>query len=288
MDETADHHTENDPSPESAKTEMENDTKQQVTLADSPKEEGTSASANVSNEREEVTSEKAADDGALEQDGQESENPAPTEGATGSEPGDTADSEPGEGRGDEPQPPTGNDMPTNKSFEECEGPEMKPLIGEPLSRELSIIFKANDNKDGLPKLDPGSPERETTSPVQEEEADNKGEAAAAAESPPIEEDIDYDEYTTLLRQLQAEREEASQHHSRLQVKLAEYFRKEMWDDARPEKGEPVSDQEQHYKYKAILDDLWHHTSNLEIAQQQAEELRLQNQEELGQVGWLVN
>ncbi|XP_038851661.1 coiled-coil domain-containing protein 96 [Salvelinus namaycush] len=277
---------ENDPgsNPSTENTELKNDEQLQHTPAEEPSEEGKSTNADYSKNKADTAADEAEEVVAVEQSGQESEKASPDtagEQATedisaGTEGGNPAASEPVEGAGDES--PTGANLPTSETFEEGEGPEMKPLIGEPLSREGSLtledVYNNNDDEDGPPKLDPGTPERESSVQVEE-----KGPSLTKETGP----SIDYKEYMNFLYELQAEKDKLSQVNGQLQIKLVEYFRKKTGDDARPEKEKAVSDQEQRYqKYMAIMEDLkWQHRLDSEAAQQQAEELRQQSQEKLG-------
>lgn len=275
---------ENDPgsNPNIENTELKNDEQLQHTPAEEPSEEGKSTNADYCKNKADTAADEAEEVVAVEQSGQESEKDLgeqATEGISAeTEGGNPAASEPGEGAGDES--PTGPNLPTSETFEEGEVPEMKPLIGEPLSREGSLTLEDvdnnNDDEDGLPKLDPGTPEGESSVQVEE-----KGPSLTKETGP----SIDYKEYMNFLYELQAEKDKLSQVNGQLQIKLVEYFRKKTGDDARPEKEKAVSDQEQRYqKYMAIMEDLkWQHRLDSEAAQQQAEELRQQSQEKLGQL-----
>uniref|UniRef100_UPI003AAD4A64 cilia- and flagella-associated protein 184 n=1 Tax=Centroberyx gerrardi TaxID=166262 RepID=UPI003AAD4A64 len=238
-------------------------------------DEGKSPFTDAGDEKDNVLAEK----GASEPDQQNFDGAEASEGPPAG-PSDTP--EPGGDHGD------GNNIPTSEDLDAGEGPEMKPLIEQPLSREGSVVFEVNDNDDGLPPLDLETPERETTSPVQEEEEEEEEkepEEEEAAAASPDGEDIDYEEYTQLIHQLHAEREKLVQNSSQLQMKLVEYLRKKTWDYGQPEKEMPVSDQEQRYKkFMNVLADLkQQHARHSEAAQQQEEELRLQTEKKLGQV-----
>lgn len=174
---------------------------------------------------------------------------------------------------------------TSVTFEQDEGPEMEPLIGEPLTREGSIEGYEDDitdDENGPPRIDPGTPESERSSPASPQQVKEE----VAEEDPGI-------DYIEVLTELQNEKEKLSQHNVQLQFKLVEYFRRKTGDEAKPERerDKAVSDQEQRYqKYIDIMEDLknqYHHDS--ELHQQQAEELRKQMQAKLEQVEqeWLT-
>ncbi|XP_062372560.1 coiled-coil domain-containing protein 96-like [Sardina pilchardus] len=173
-------------------------------------------------------------------------------------------------------------LPTSEAFEEGEGPEMEPLIGEPLTREGSIKGEYDDditeNDNGPPRIDPGTPEGERSSPGSESPEQVEEEAD-------IEEDPGID-YMEILTELQNEKEKLSQHNTQMQFKLVEYFRKKTGDEAKPERerDKAVSDQEQRFqKYIDIMSSLKNqHRRDSELHQQQAEELRQQVQAKLGQ------
>ncbi|XP_071375774.1 cilia- and flagella-associated protein 184-like, partial [Centroberyx affinis] len=246
--------------------------------ADSSMDEGKSPVTDAGDEKDKVLAEK----GASEPDQQNSDGAEASEGAPAG-PSDTP--EPGGDHAD------GNNFPTSEDLDAGEGPEVKPLIEQPLSREGSVVFEVNDNEDGLPRLDLETPERQTTSPVQEEEEEEEEEKEKepeeeeAAAASPDGVDIDYEEYTQLLHQLHAQREKLGQHSSQLQMKLVEYLRRKTWDDGQPEKEMLVSDREQRYKkFMSVLADLkQQHAGHSEAAQREEEELRLQTEEKLGQV-----
>nr|XP_046237176.1 coiled-coil domain-containing protein 96 [Scatophagus argus] len=140
---------------------------------------------------------------------------------------------------------------------------------QPVPHEVSVHHK--------------TPETENISPTQEEEDEaEEGEPTAARAD---KEDISYGEYMQLLQVLCEERDKASQHSSRLQMELAEYFHKKARDDGRVERELSVSEQLQEYEeHIKILSDLKQQlTSDSETAQQQEEELSLQSQERLNKV-----
>ncbi|KAG5260899.1 hypothetical protein AALO_G00297770 [Alosa alosa] len=171
-------------------------------------------------------------------------------------------------------------LPTSEAFEEGEGPEMEPLIGEPLTREGSIKGEYDDiteNDNGPPRIDPGTPEGERSS--------SDSESPEQVEEAEVEEDTGID-YMEVLTELQNEKEKLNQHNTQMQYKLVEYFRRKTGDEAKPERerDKAVSDQEQRYqKYIDIMEGLKNQQRrDSELHQQQAEELRQQVQAKLGQ------
>lgn len=156
------------------------------------------------------------------------------------------------------------------------------------SHEESVVFEIDSNDDdGPPRLHLETPEREDTSPAREAEDEAEEEEPTAA--PADKEDINREEYLQLLQELREERDNASQHSSQLQMKLAEYFRKEAREDGQLEREPPVSEQLQGYeKHINVLTELKQQlTMDSETAQQQAQELSLQCQEKLDKVGLIV-
>ncbi|KAM6949034.1 cilia- and flagella-associated protein 184 [Aplochiton taeniatus] len=161
---------------------------------------------------------------------------------------------------------------------------MKPLVGMPLSRTGSIDMEdleVNDNQDGFPNLDLGTPERETTSPVPEVEEKDMGPPPAEDPGP----SIDYEECMAHVRELQAEKDKLSQLNSHLQMKLVDYFHRKTGDEARQEKDKAVSDQEQRYKkYMSTMEELkLQHRRDSEAFHLQAEELKKHVHDKLSQV-----
>ncbi|XP_038586772.1 coiled-coil domain-containing protein 96 [Micropterus salmoides] len=153
---------------------------------------------------------------------------------------------------------------------------------QPMSHEESVVFEINSHDYSGPSSLHQTPERENTSPTQEED---KAEEEQSTAAPADRVDTDYEEYMQLLQELCEERDKASQHSGHLQMKLAEYFRKKAGEDAQLERMMPVSEQQQEYeKYINLLTHLKQQlTTDSETAQQQAEELRLQSQEKLDMV-----
>ncbi|XP_031440656.1 coiled-coil domain-containing protein 96 [Clupea harengus] len=172
-------------------------------------------------------------------------------------------------------------LPTSETFEEGEGDEMEPLIGEPLSREGSIKGEYDDITDdekGPPRIDPGTPERSSSGSKIPEQVEEK--------EVEVEDDSGID-YMEILKELQNEKERLCQHNVQLQFKLVEYFRRKTGDEAKPERerDKAVSDQEQRFvKYIDIMEDLKNqYRRDSELHQQQAEVMRQQMQVKLEQV-----
>ncbi|TMS02199.1 Coiled-coil domain-containing protein 96 [Larimichthys crocea] len=170
--------------------------------------------------------------------------------------------------------------------------EMNEVNEQPASHEESVVFEMNSNDDdGPPSLHLETPERENTSPTQEQEDEAEGEepTTAPAAAPPDREDVSYQEHMRLLQELREERDKASQRSIQLQTKLAEYFRKRSGDDVQLERELPVSEQLREYeKHMSILSDLKLQISTeSEAAQQQEEELSFQAKGKLDKVGVIV-
>ncbi|XP_008283999.1 cilia- and flagella-associated protein 184 [Stegastes partitus] len=182
----------------------------------------------------------------------------------------------------EPEESSRNELPgAASSISSCEDLDvrMNKVTEQPLTNKESVVF---DSDDGPARLHLETPEKETTRVEQEEEEEAEEEDITAAAD---REDIRYEEYRQMLQELCKERDEASQRSSKLQMKLAEYFRKKAGDNAQLERQEPATEQLQEYeKYINILTDLQQQlTADSESAQQQAEENRTQSQEKLDKV-----
>lgn len=219
-----------------------------------------------------------AEVGASDQDGETSESMKPTEEALAEE---AASSEPEEN--------SMKELTTSPDLDV----EMNEVNEQPASHEESVVFEMNSNDDdGPPSLHLETPERENTSPTQEQEDEAEGEeptTAPAAAAPPDREDVSYQEHMRLLQELREERDKASQRSIQLQTKLAEYFRKRSGDDVQLERELPVSEQLREYeKHMSILSDLKLQISTeSEAAQQQEEELSFQAKGKLDKVGVIV-
>lgn len=219
-----------------------------------------------------------AEVGASDQDGETSESMKPTEEALAEE---AASSEPEEN--------SVKELTTSPDLDV----EMNEVNEQPASHEESVVFEMNSNDDdGPPSLHLETPERENTSPTQEQEDEAEGEeltTAPAAAAPPDREDVSYQEHMRLLQELREERDKASQRSIQLQTKLAEYFRKRSGDDVQLERELPVSEQLREYeKHMSILSDLKLQISTeSEAAQQQEEELSFQAKGKLDKVGVIV-
>ncbi|XP_049424836.1 coiled-coil domain-containing protein 96 [Epinephelus fuscoguttatus] len=230
--------------------------------ADSTNEEDTSPAV-YGNEKEGVPDEMVASD----HDEEDSESMKATEEAATSEPEDNS----------------GNEFHGVDHMTSSEGLDvkMKEVNEQLMSHEESVVFEINSTDgDGPPRLHFETPERQSTTPTQEEdETEEKGSAAAPAHK----EDISNEEYMQLHQKLCEDRNIVSQHHSQLQTKLAEFFRRKAWDDAQLERE--MSEQLLEYERCInILTDLKQQiTANMETAQQQTEELRLKSQEKLNKV-----
>lgn len=182
----------------------------------------------------------------------------------------------------------GEMLPTSETFDEGDGPEIEPLIGEPLSREGSIKGEYDDNiseLDGPPQIELGTPEGNSTrSDAGSTESNEEGTEERKGDD---EEDPGLDYYINVLEDLNTERERINQTNTQLQFKLCEYFRRKTGEDPKPERdrGKAVSDQEQRFlKYLDIMEDLRsQYRRESDQHQQQAEELRQQVQNKLEQV-----
>lgn len=248
--------------------EVKNDT-ERVILAHVSNEEDMSAVTVNGNEKEGVPAEVVASD----HDEEHSESVNATEEAPVEE---AATSEPEENGGDE--------VPAVSSVITSEDLAVK-MSEEPTSHEGSVVFEMNgNNDDGPPRLLLESPDRENISPTQVEEGEAEEEEPTAA--PADKEEVNSEALVQLLQDLCEGRDKASQHSSRLQMKLAEYFRKKAGDDGQLERELPVSEQLQEYeKHVNILTDLKQQLiADSETAEQQAEELSFQSQEKLEKVG----
>ncbi|XP_041820959.1 coiled-coil domain-containing protein 96 [Chelmon rostratus] len=247
--------------------EVKNDT-ERVILAHVSNEEDMSAVTVNGNEKEGVPAEVVASD----HDEEHSESVNATEEAPVEE---AATSEPEENGGDE--------VPAVSSVITSEDLAVK-MSEEPTSHEGSVVFEMNgNNDDGPPRLHLESPDRENISPTQVEEGEAEEEEPTAA--PADKEEVNSEALVQLLQDLCEGRDKASQHSSRLQMKLAEYFRKKAGDDGQLERELPVSEQLQEYeKHVNILTDLKQQLiADSETAEQQAEELSFQSQEKLEKV-----
>ncbi|XP_076581170.1 cilia- and flagella-associated protein 184 [Chaetodon auriga] len=248
--------------------ESENEVKNVTeSVADSSNEEDMSPVPVNENEKEGVPAEMAAS-------GHEEENSesmkAPAEEAATSEPEENSEDE----------------LPAVSSVITSEDLAVKvsEVHQEPTSHEDSVVFEINSNDDDGPsRLHLESPERENISPTQVEE--DKAEEEAPTAAPADEEDISYDACVQLLQKLCEERDQASQHNSQLQMKLAEYFHKKAGDDSQLERELPVSEQLQEYEKNInILTDLRQQlNTDSETAEQQAGELSSQCREKLDKV-----
>lgn len=160
----------------------------------------------------------------------------------------------------------------------------KELPAEAVDAKMSEVNEQMDSSDddGLHRLDLETPQSEPTTPAEEEEED-----AEDDDAPADREDVSYEEHTQLLQELCEERDKATQRSIQLQMKLAEYLRKKPREDAQLEIQE--SEQLQVYeKSISILTELKQQLApETETAQQQAEELRIQSQEKLDEVGRAV-
>lgn len=258
-----------DGEPENEENEVKNDTAK-VVSADSSNKEDNSPVAVDGNDKEGVPAEMVAS--GHDEESMKATEEAPVEEAANSEPEESSGSElPG--------------MDITITSDDLDV-KMNEVSEQPQSHEGSVVFETNSNdEDGPPRLHLETPERENTSPTQEEEDEAEEPTAAPAHI----EDINYEEYMQLQQELCEERDKASQHSSLLQMKLADYLRKKAGDDTRLERELPVSEQLQEYeKYINILTDLKQQlTTDSETAQQQAEELSSQSQEKLDKVGLIV-
>ncbi|XP_028330943.1 cilia- and flagella-associated protein 184 [Gouania willdenowi] len=145
-----------------------------------------------------------------------------------------------------------------------------------LPLEDSVVFEINSSyNQETSRLNLDTPEAEN------QEEGGGGGGASEEET----EDLNLEEYLQVLQQLQEQREKAIQHSSRQQRKLAEYLCKKNGGDSRLEEDQPVAQQQQHYeKYISVLSELKQQIqAESDMAQQEAEELRVQSQERLHQV-----
>ncbi|XP_060922677.1 coiled-coil domain-containing protein 96 [Limanda limanda] len=149
-----------------------------------------------------------------------------------------------------------------------------------VSHEFDII-----DGDGGPTVHLETSENEGgTRPAQEEEKEAEEEEVAAASPDPTqgEDVISEDEEQLLWRKLCEERDKALKRNSQLQMTLAKYFRKKSRDTVQLEI--PCSGQLQEYGKSNILTDLKQQlASDLKVAQQEEEKLRLQSQEKSDKV-----
>uniref|UniRef100_UPI0037E994D8 cilia- and flagella-associated protein 184 n=1 Tax=Semicossyphus pulcher TaxID=241346 RepID=UPI0037E994D8 len=174
----------------------------------------------------------------------------------------------------EPEENTGNELlDTNQNLDV----KISTVNEQPISHEESVVFEIDCNdEDGPHRLHLETPERETTTPQEEEDE------AEEEPTPANKEDISYEEYKQFLQELSEQRDKASQHSSQLQVKLVEYLSRGE-DEAQVEREE--SEQLQEYeRYMNILSELKQQINmELESAQQQEEALKGQSQEKLNKV-----
>ncbi|KAG8006305.1 Coiled-coil domain-containing protein 96 [Nibea albiflora] len=257
---------------EHEENEVRNDTEREVSAEFSSEEDIAPAAVNG---HEGVPAEA----GASDQDGETSESMKATEEALAEE-----------APSSEPEENSVKELPAVTTSPDLDV-EMNEVNEQPPSHEESVVFEMNSNDDdGPPSLHLETPERENTSPTQEQEDEAEGEepttaAAAAAAAPPDKEDVSYKEHMRLLQELREERDKASQRSSQLQTKLAEYFRKRARDDVQLERDLPVSERLREYeRHMSILSDLkLQITTESEAAQQQEEELSFQAKEKLDKV-----
>ncbi|XP_005463203.1 cilia- and flagella-associated protein 184 [Oreochromis niloticus] len=160
---------------------------------------------------------------------------------------------------------------------------MNKVKEQPLSQEESVVSEMNSTyHDDAHKLQPETQDTEISSPLhhEDEEAEKEGTTSPCAQKL----NIKYKEYRQLLQKLCKERDKARHNSSQLQMKLAQYFKK-AGDSVQLEGDKPVSEQLQEYKrYINTLTDLKQQLcAESEAAQRQAEDLRLQSEEQLGKV-----
>ncbi|XP_031584153.1 coiled-coil domain-containing protein 96 [Oreochromis aureus] len=160
---------------------------------------------------------------------------------------------------------------------------MNKVKEQPLSQEESVVSEMNSTyHDDAHKLQPETQDTEISSPLhhEDEEAEKEGTTSPCAQKL----NIKYKEYRQLLQKLCKERDRARHNSSQLQMKLAQYFKK-AGDSVQLEGDKPVSEQLQEYKrYINTLTDLKQQLcAESEAAQRQAEDLRLQSEEQLGKV-----
>ncbi|XP_017543197.1 coiled-coil domain-containing protein 96 [Pygocentrus nattereri] len=177
-----------------------------------------------------------------------------------------------------PDQTAGGDLPTGLTFEEGEAPGVDPLIGERFSREGSIKAEGDEQEkedEGLAVLLSGTSEPEGQQLEDEAPSDQ-----LQIEQQNLQ--TRYKEQLEILQELQAERDKLSQVNTQIQVKLADYFRRKMGEDPRPEQEKVVSDLQLRYQtYLDAIEDLkWQRLHHLELHQQQVEELKRQSQKKL--------
>ncbi|XP_072543227.1 cilia- and flagella-associated protein 184 [Salminus brasiliensis] len=169
----------------------------------------------------------------------------------------------------------GRELPTSEASEEDKAPDV-----DCLSREGSVKAE-NEEKEGEESvvLVPGIPELEN----QGLEDIGPSEQAEITENQNLQ--ISYEEQLKLLQELQEERDKLTHKNSQLQCKLADYFRRKMGEEPRPELETALSDHQQRYqKNLDIIEDLkQQRLHDSELHQQQEDELRRQSQEKLEQV-----
>lgn len=161
---------------------------------------------------------------------------------------------------------------------------MTKVKEQPLCHEESVVSEMNSTyHDDALKLHPETQDTEISSPPhhEDEEAEKEGATSACAQKL----NIKYKEYRQLLQEVCNERDKARHNSSQLQMKLAQYFKK-AGDSVQLEGEKPVSEHLQEYeRYINTLTDLKQQLrAESEAAQRQAEDLRLQSQEQLGKVG----
>ncbi|XP_022069184.2 coiled-coil domain-containing protein 96 [Acanthochromis polyacanthus] len=155
--------------------------------------------------------------------------------------------------------------------------KLNEVTEQPLTQEESVAFESSCD-DGSPRLHLDTPDRQTTG-VEEQQEEEEVSAA------PDRENTRYEESRRKLQELIRERDEASQLSSKLQMKLAEYFRKKAGGNVQPERQKTETEQLQEYeKFMNILTDLQQKlTADCESARQQEEQLKVQSQEKLDKV-----
>lgn len=181
--------------------------------------------------------------------------------------------------------------PEDTGGEAVDNTTSRDINEQPVSHDESVVFDIDiiNNDDGPAILDLETPEREDSSPTQEEEGEADEEEQINAASA-YKDDFNYGEYLKLYQQLCEERDEANIHSSRLQMRLAERFRKNSIDDGQLERELLESEQPNGYDGQLnLLRELRQQLStDSESAQQQAEELSLQCQEKLDKVNPCVH
>ncbi|XP_034471182.1 coiled-coil domain-containing protein 96 [Hippoglossus hippoglossus] len=158
-------------------------------------------------------------------------------------------------------------------------------LHEDSERPVSHVEFDISDGDGRPMLHLETSESEgTTSPAQEEEKEAEEEEIAAASPDPTQSEgvISEEDEQLLWREQCEERDKALKHNSQLKMKLAKYLSKKSRDTVQLETL--GSGQLQEYGKSNILTDMKQQlASDLEVAQQEAEELRLQSQEKSDKV-----